>query len=203
MKLYFAPGACSLAVHIALREAGLDFELAKVDLATHKLADGSDFYAVNPRGYVPVLELAPGDRRTEATALLLKVASLAPEKQLMPAAGTPEYDQALHWLVFIATELHKTFSPWLWHKETAASTRDEVKQKIAARFADMNAHLEQRPWLAGEAFSIADAYGFAIVNWSFFLGIPLKPYPTLAAWLERVRARPAVQEALAAEGLKS
>ncbi|TWO70788.1 glutathione transferase GstA [Caenimonas sedimenti] len=203
MKLYFSPGACSLAVHIALREAGLPFDLAKVDLATHKLADGSDFFAVNPRGYVPVLETAPGERRTEVTALLLKVASLAPAKALLPPAGSPQHDQALQWLVFVATELHKTFSPWLWHKETAASTRDAAKQKLAARFTDMDAHLAQAPWLAGEAFSVADIYGFTIVNWSNFLGISLKPYPVLSAWMDRVRARPAVQDALGAEGLLS
>ena len=203
MKLYFSPGACSLAVHIALREAGQAFDLAKVDLASHKLADGGDFLAINPRGYVPVLETAPGERRTEVAALLLKVAALAPAKALLPQAGTPEREQALQWLVFVATELHKTFSPWLWHKETAASTRDAAKQKLAARFTDMDAHLAQRPWLAGGTFSIADIYGFTIVNWSNFLGISLKPYPALSAWMDRVRARPAVQEALGAEGLLS
>ena len=203
MKLYFSPGACSLAVHIALREAGQTFDLAKVDLASHKLSDGGDFFAINPRGYVPVLEIAPGERRTEVAALLLQVAALAPAKALLPQAGTPEHEQALQWLVFVATELHKTFSPWLWHKETAASTRDAAKQKLAARFADMDAHLAQRPWLAGGAFSIADIYGFTIVNWSNFLGISLKPYPALSAWTDRVRARPAVQEALGAEGLLS
>ena len=182
MKLYFSPGACSLAVHIALREAGQTFDLAKVDLASHKLSDGGDFFAINPRG---------------------QVAALAPAKALLPQVGTPEHEQALQWLVFVATELHKTFSPWLWHKETAASTRDAAKQKLAARFADMDAHLAQRPWLAGGAFSIADIYGFTIVNWSNFLGISLKPYPALSAWTDRVRARPAVQEALGAEGLLS
>jgi glutathione S-transferase len=201
MKLYFSPGACSLAVHIALREAALPFDLAKVDLSTHQLADGADFLAINPRGYVPVLELAPGERRTEVAALLLKVASLAPSQRLLPGPDSAAHEQALQWLVFVATELHKTFSPWLWHKETAASTRDAARQKIAARLADMDAHLARQPWLAGGAFSIADIYGFTIVNWSHFLAIPLQPYPALSAWMERVRARPAVQDALRAEGL--
>ncbi len=201
--LYFAPGACSLAVHIALREAGLPFTLAKVDLANHTLADGSDFHAVNPRGYVPVLQSASGERRTEVAALLLRVAAAAPGRQLLPEAGTDAHQDTLQWLVFVGTELHKTFSPWLWHKETAASTRDAARQKLAARFADMDAHLKQRDWLAGDAFSVADAYGFTIVNWCNFLGISMQPYPALSAWLGRVRQRPAVQEALRAEGLLS
>lgn len=200
--LYFSPGACSLAVHIALREAGLPPRLAKVDLATHQLADGGDFRAINPRGYVPVLEDASGNRRTEVAALLLHVAAAAPGR-LLPAAGTPAHQDALQWLVFVATELHKTFSPWLWHKETAAPTRDAARQKLAARLADLDAHLAQRDWLAGSGFSVADAYGFAIVNWCNFLAIPLQPYPAVAAWLDRVRQRPAVQEALRAEGLLS
>lgn len=203
MKLYFSPGACSLAVHIALREAALPFDLAKVDLATHTLGGGADYFAINPRGYVPVLELAPGDRRTEVAALLLKVASLAPARRLLPEAGSAAHEQAVQWLVFVATELHKTFSPWLWHKETAASTRDAARQKLASRFADLDAHLAQQPWLAGDDFSVADIYGFTIVNWSNFLGISLQPYPALSAWMDRVRARPAVQDALRAEGLLS
>ncbi|HEX6363805.1 MAG TPA: glutathione S-transferase N-terminal domain-containing protein, partial [Albitalea sp.] len=144
MKLYHAPGACSLAVHIALREAGLPFELAKVDLATHRLADGSDYRRVQPRGYVPLLELPDGSRHSEAAALLQYVAELDPAGKLLPPAGTRARFETLQWVAFVATELHKVFSPWLWHKDTAESTRKAVKDKLAGRFAELDALLQTR-----------------------------------------------------------
>jgi glutathione S-transferase len=201
MKLYHAPGACSLAVHIALREAGLPFELAKVDLATHRLADGSDYRRIQPRGYVPLLELPDGSRHSEAAALLQYVAELDPAGKLLPPAGTRARFETLQWVAFVATELHKTFSPWLWHKETAESTRKAVKDKLAQRFAELDTLLQTRRHLAGDAFTIADAYGFTIVNWANFLAIDLGPYPALRAWMARVAQRPQVHAALVAEGL--
>ncbi len=200
MKLYHAPGACSLAVHIALREAGLPFDLVKVDLATHRLDDGSDYTLIAPRGYVPLLELDDGSRHTEAAALLQYVADSAPQANLLGEAGSRRRFEILQWLTFVGSELHKTFSPWLWHKETAESTRAAVKDKLAARFAELDRHFASHDYLAGD-FSVADAYCFTIVNWANFLSLSLKPYPQLQAYMTRVASRPRVRDALAAEGL--
>jgi glutathione S-transferase len=201
MKLYYSPGACSLAVHIALREAGQLVELHRVDLDSHRLADGSDYLAVNPRGYVPLLELADGSRHTEAAALLQYVAESAPASGLLPAAGQPARLETLAWLTFVSSELHKVFSPWLWHKETADSTRKDCKDRIARRFTELDALLAGRNFLAGGQFTVADAYCFTIASWAPMLGISLRPYPALQAYLDRVAARPAVRAALQAEGL--
>jgi glutathione S-transferase len=200
MKLYYAPAACSLAVHIALREVGATFDAVRVDLAAHTLLDGSSYLAVSPRGYVPLLEFDDGTRHTEAAALLQYVADRDPAQALIGAAGSARRLAITEWLSFVATELHKTFSPWLWHKETAESTRQAAKDKLAARFAELDALLATQPWLAG-AYSVADAYAFTIVSWSRYLGIALTPYPHLQAYLARVAERPAVKAALQAEGL--
>ena len=199
MKLYYSPGACSLAVHIALREAGAKFDLTKVDLATHRLADGSDYFEISPRGYVPMLELDDGSRHTEVAALLQHVAESASRANLLGEANGRRFE-ILQWLTFVSTELHKTFSPWLWHKDTADSTRTAVKDKLAARFAELDRHLAAHEHLAGD-FSVADAYCFTIVNWANMLALPLKPYPNLQAYLTRLASRPHVRDALVAEGL--
>ena len=202
MKLYYAPGACSLAVHIALREVGAVFELVKVDLVRHTTEAGNNFLDISPRGYVPLLELGDRSRHTEAAALLQYVADLDPAHALIGAPGSHRRLAVVEWLTFVSTELHKGFSPWLWHKETAESTRQAVKAKLATRFADMDAVLSRSDFLAGE-YSVADAYGFTIVNWANLLGLPLNAYPHLQAWMARVSARPLVQAALRAEGLAS
>ena len=199
MKLYYASGACSLAVHIALKEVGASFEAVAVDLAKHTTADGGDYFAISPRGYVPLLEFADGSRHTEGAALLQYVADLDPAQALIGAPRSARRLAVLEWVAFVATELHKPFS-WLWHKETAESTQRTVKNKFAARFAELDAHLATREFLAGD-YSVADAYAFTIVNWCRFLAIPLTRYPNLEAFLERVAARPKVREAMAAEGL--
>lgn len=201
MKLYFSPAACSLAVHIALRETGVQPELVAVDLATQKLADGTDYRTVNPRGYVPLLELDDGSRHTEGAALLQHVADGAPSARLLPAAGSRERLQVLEWVTFVSTELHKVFSPWLWHKETADSTRKAVKDKLALRFAEVEQVLAGRDFIASDAFTIADAYAFTILRWAPMLGLSLKAYPRLEGYLQRIAARPAVLAALQAEGL--
>jgi glutathione S-transferase len=200
MKLYFAPGACSLAVHIALRETGAQFDAISVDLAKSITADGTDYRSVSPRGYVPLLELANGSRHTEAASLLQYVADLDPAQRLIGPTGSARRLTVVEWLTFVSTELHKVFSPWLWHKETAESTRQAVKDKLAARFAELNELLSRNDYLAGE-YSVADAYAFTIVNWANFLALPLTSYPHLKAYLARVSLRPAVQDALRAEGL--
>ncbi|SDD11861.1 glutathione S-transferase [Cupriavidus sp. YR651] len=205
MKLYYSPAACSLAVHIALREAGLPVTLARVDLIHHTLAEPehgtNDYYAINPRGYVPLLQLDDGSRHTEASALLQYIADQVPARNLLPQAGTEARLEAVRWLTLISTELHKVFSPWLWHKETAASTIEECKTKIHKRFAEIDQHLATREYLMGQQFTVADAYCFTIASWARLLHIPMNAYPSLQDYLSRVAARPAVQDAMRAEGL--
>lgn len=200
MKLYYSPGACSLAVHIALREVGARFDGVAVDLATHTTADGANYFEISPRGYVPLLQLDDGSRHTEAAALLQYVADLDPAQTLIGAIGSARRLAVTEWLAFVATELHKAFSPWLWHKETAESTRQSVKDRLAARFEELDRWLSTHDYLAGH-FSVADAYAFTIVNWANFLAIPLKRFPHLEAYLQRVSRRPQVQDAMRAEGL--
>lgn len=195
MRLYYTPGYCSLAVHIALREAAAEFVLEKVD------PTAPEFRKINPRAYVPVLELDDGSRHTEAAALLQYVGDLAPATGLMPPAGSRERFQALQWLTFTSSELHKQFSPWLFHKETGDSARKAVGEKITQRFAELDAHFAKHEWLLGKTFTVADAYLFAIVNWVPWVGMTLAAHPHLAAFMERVRSRPPVRAALRAEGL--
>jgi glutathione S-transferase len=200
MKLYYAAGVCSLAVHIALREIGAEFETTAVDLLKHTTADGRNYYDISPRGYVPLLELDDGSRHTEAAALLQYVADLDPAQALIGATGTARRLAVTEWLTFVSSELHKAFSPWLWHKETADSTVKSVKDRLAVRFKELDALLTTQDYLAGD-YSVADAYAFTIVNWCNFLAMPLTAYPHLKAYLARVSARPAAQAALRAEGL--
>ena len=202
MNLYFAPNACSLAVHISAREAGLAIALIPVDLATHTLADGSDYYAINPRGYVPALALDDGTVLTEVAALVQYIADLRPESNLAPKPGTLERVKLQAWLTFIGTELHKQFSPWLWHADTAESTVRAIKDKIATRFAELDRVFAKQPWLTGDRFTIADAYAFAIVRWAPLMKMSLDAYPALRQWLARVEARPHVAAAIAAERMK-
>jgi glutathione S-transferase len=196
VKLYYTPGYCSLAVHIALREASVEFILEKVDPAAPGFRD------INPRGYVPVLELSDGSRHTEAAALLQYVGDLASAEGLMPPAGSRARFAVLQWLTFVSSELHKQFSPWLFHKETAESTRKLVENKIAQRLAELDAHFSRNEWLAGGTFTVADAYLFAIVNWAPWVGMSLSRHPNLEVFMKRVRARPHVRAALAAEAPK-
>ena len=201
MKLYYSPAACSLAVHIALREAGIDAQFVKVDLATHKTEGGDDYRAVNPRGYVPLLEWDDGSRHTEVAALLQYVGELAPSSGLMPAHRSAQRQETLEWLTFVSSELHKVFSPWLWHKDTAPSTRKACHDRLNERLAELDRHFADRKYLAGDSFTVADAYCFTITRWAPMLGLALSPYPNLQAYLARVEKRPAVHAALVAEGL--
>lgn len=200
MKLYYATGACSLAVHIALREIGANFDSVAVGLAKHTTADGADFHTISPRGYVPLLQLDDGSRHTEVSSLLQYVADLDPAKALIGPPGSARRLAVVKWLTFVSTELHKVFSPWLWHKETADSTRQAAKDKLATRFAELDALLSKHDYLAGE-YSVADASAFTIVNWANFLAMRLTPYLHLKTYLYRVSQRPRVQDALRAEGL--
>jgi glutathione S-transferase len=201
MKLYYSPGACSLAPHIVAREAGLAIDLVKVDLGSHKTETGADYFTINPRGYVPAIVLDDGEVHTEVAALVQYLAEQAPQSNLLPPAGSKERFRMNQWLTFVSSELHKTFSPWLWHAETAESTKQAARDKLAVRFAELDRHLADRAFLTGNTFTVADAYAFTIVNWSNFLKIDLKPYPNLSAFMARVAARPQVREALKAERL--
>ena len=201
MKLYYTPATCSFAPHIAIRELGLDVELRRVRLGAEPLvvAEGRDFRELNPLGYVPLLELDDGRVLAEGVAMLLHLADLKPEAGLAPAVSTPERDELHRWLNFISSELHKTFSPWLFHPEYGEQAADVARERLAKRLAVVERHLAGRDYLLGERFSVADAYLFTIADWTRPLKIALDPYPALAAYLERIRARPSVAEALQAE----
>ncbi|MFZ5559944.1 MAG: glutathione transferase GstA [Pseudomonadota bacterium] len=200
MKLYYSPGACSLAVHIALNEAQQPHNLVKVDLRTHKTESGADFYAVNPRGYVPVLEFDDGSCHTEVAALLQYVGDRDPSRRLIPAYGDAQRFEVVAWLAFISSELHKTLG-WLWKKEVPEEMRQLLRDKIGQRFAEIEARLAQQDYLVGDHFTVADAYAFTIINWCNFLQLSLESYPNIRAYLARIGERPAVQAALRSEGL--
>jgi len=199
MKLYYSPAACSLAPHIALEESGLSYEIVRVDLRTHKIANGIDFYAINPKGYVPVLELDDGERLTEAAVILQYIADRKPGT-LAPVFGSIERYRLMEWLNFIATEVHKQFAP-LFYPTTPDATKEAQRAKLATRFDLIAKTLATRPYLTGETFTVADAYLFTIVNWSATLKIDLAPWPALQQFQARVAARPKVREAMKAEGL--
>lgn len=199
MKLYYAPGACSQAPHIAIHELGLPVELVKVDLVKHTLADGSDYLAVNPKGYVPLLELDDGTRITEVSVILQYLADLKPGT-LAPVFGTMERWRLMEWLAFIASEVHKGFSP-LWRPVTPPEVRERMVQALGNRFTLIAKTLGVQPYLTGKEFTVADAYLFVILNWSGILKVDLTPWPALVAFQARVAARPAVQATLKAEGL--
>ena len=200
MKLYYTPGTCSLAVHIALRELGIAFEGVAVDLAKHTTRDGADYFDISPRGYVPLLELDDGTRHTEVNALLEYVADQDPRQALIGPIGSARRLAVTEWLAFVATGLHKTFSPWLFDPNSADSTCQAVKAKQAVRFAELDQLLARQDYLAGD-FSVADAYAFAIVSWANVVGVPLQPFAHLSDYLTHVSQRPHVREALLAEGL--
>lgn len=200
MKLYYATGACSLSPHIVLREAGLAFSLERVDTKAHKLADGSDFYKINPKGYVPVLELDNGERLTEGPAIVQYLADLAPNSHLAPRNGTLERVRLQEWLNFITAEIHKQFSP-LFKKDISEDWKSAVHEKLAQRFDWLQTQLNGKAFLTGAQFTVADAYLFAVFNWTNYTGIDSGRWPVLKDYVARVAARPKVQEALKAEGL--
>lgn len=200
MKLYYTPGACSLASHIVLCESGLPYILERVDLRNKTIADGRDFLAINPLGYVPVLELNNGEMLTEVTAILFYLADRVPNLGLVPPAGEVARYRLLAWLNFIGSELHKNFSP-LFGKDTPAEYKAQVSARLATRFAHVDGVLAYSPYLADGVFTIADAYLFVVSNWAAIVGFDLAPYPHLLAFRERVAARPSVQRAMQEEGL--
>ena len=200
MKLYYSPGACSLSPHIVLREAGLPVELVKADLQAHKLADGSDFYAVNSKGYVPLLELDNGERLTEGPAMVQYIADQVPDKKLAPANGTMARYRLQEWLNFITSELHKGIGG-LFNAAMPEDGKTVIRAKATDRLKWVDQQIEGKPYLMGDAFSVADAYLFTVANWTKMVGIDISGMKNLTAFQARMAARPAVQAAMKAEGL--
>jgi len=198
MKLYFSPSACSFSPHIALREAGLDFELVKVDLKSHTLADGSDFAKISPKGYVPVLELDDGKVLTEGPAIVQYIADLKPESGLAPKAGTFDRYRLQEWLGYINSEIHKGFGP-LFNPKTPDETKAATRENLSRRLAYVADHLAKTDYLLGKQFSVADGYLFTVLNWGQWTGVDITQWPPLVAFQERVGSRPSVQAARAAE----
>ena len=200
MKLYYSPGACSLSPHIVLCEAGLKFDLVLSNLKTHQLQDGTDYYAVNPKGYVPLLELDNGERLSEGPAIVQYLADLVPAKKLAPANGTMARYRLQEWLNFITSEIHKGFSP-LFNPAMPAEAKTLAKARLLERLGWVNQQLEGKQYLLGDSFSVADAYLFTVSNWSQPVGIDISGLTHLGAFMTRMAARPAVQAAMKAEGL--
>jgi glutathione S-transferase len=200
MKLYYTPGACSMAPHIALCEAGLPYQLEKVDLAAKTTEGGADYTGINPKGYVPALVRDDGQVLTEVSAVVQYIADQAPGSGLAPQPGTPERYKLLEWLGFIATELHKGFGP-LWKPDTPDAYKPIVRDNLAKRFGYLDGQLVDRDHLMGSGFTVADAYCFTILNWTNFHSIDLTPFPNVGAYVGRVAARPKVQQAMREEGL--
>ncbi|WP_108882408.1 glutathione transferase GstA [Anderseniella sp. Alg231-50] len=201
MKLYYKPGACSLASHVVLHEAGIAFDIEEVDTQAGRTKSGADYTAINPKGYVPALELASGEVLTEGASILQYIADQHPESDLAPKAGTIARARLQEHLNYTASELHKAFGPFF------SGTADEADKQaagkaVARKFDYLNDILSDgRTYLLGDSFSVADAYLFVVANWSNFTGIDLKKWPAVAAFVERVAARPAAQTAMKAEGL--
>lgn len=200
MKLYFTPGACSLAPHIALREAGLAFDLEQVDLAAKKTKSGEDYTTVNPKGYVPALRLDDGRVLTEASVVVQYIADLKPEADLIPRPGNFERYRVQEWLNFVGSELHKSFGP-LFKPNTPDEYKAISKENIGKRLDFVDRQLAGKDYLMGAGFTVADAYCFPVVSWTKLFEISLDHWRNLTAYMERVRGRPRVREALEAEGL--
>jgi glutathione S-transferase len=200
MKLYYTPGVCSLAPHIALREAGLPFELEKVDIRSGKLASGEDFAPINGKGYVPALQLDNGELLTEGPAIAQYIADQAPAANLAPAAGTMERYRLQEWLTFIGTEMHKGIGAF-FNPAMTAEWRAAVLPKLNKRLAWLASQLETRTYLMGETFTVADGYLFTVLRWTKPTGIDLSAWPVFEAYSARIAARPHVAAAMQAEGI--
>ncbi len=205
MKLYYATGTCSLSPHIVANEAGISLELERVDIKQHPhvTETGGNYASVNPNGYVPALILDDGTLLSEGVAIIQYLADLRPDTELAPAAGTLKRLELQSWLNFIATELHKMFSPWLFHPEYGLQAQDVARAKIAERLTHVERHLAASgPFLLGETFTVADAYLFTIVGWSDVTKVDLSPFPRLRNFMARIGARPAVREAMRAQAME-
>jgi glutathione S-transferase len=200
MKLYYSPGACSLSPHIVLRESGLKFDTVLASTKSHKLQDGTDYYTINPKGYVPLLELDDGQRLSEGPAIVQYIADQVPASGLAPAAGTTARYRLMEWLNFISTELHKSFSP-LFTPGMPEEAKALYRERLLGRFKYLDQQLEGKSYLMGDGFTVADAYLFTVSSWCKHVGVDISGLANLGAYIGRVAARPAVQAAMRAEGL--
>ncbi len=200
MKLYYSPGACSLASHIALYETGLPFEVDKIIKTTKMTVGGENFMQLNPKGYVPTIKLDDGSILTEGAAILQYIADQQPASGLAPKAGTMERYRLQEWLTFISSEIHKSFSP-MFNKEATEEMKNYARNNLTRRLIHAETQLANTPYLMGDHFTVADAYFFVVMNWSNAVGFDLAPYPHIKEYMARVAARPAVQAAMRAEGL--
>jgi glutathione S-transferase len=200
MKLYFSPGACSLSPHIVLREAGANFQLEQVDNREKKTKSGQNFWTINPKGQVPVLELDTGERLTEGPIIVQYIADQKPGSGLLPPAGTMQRYRVQEWLNFITSELHKSFGP-IFRPTTPDAYKAISKENLAKRFDFLDKELAGRQFLMGDKFTIADAYLFAVLRWTARIEMDLAKWPNLKAYVDRIAGRPKVQEAMKAEGL--
>ncbi len=200
MKLYYSPGACSLSPHIVLRESGLAFEPVLASTKTHKLQDGTDYYTINPKGYVPLLELDNGERLSEGPAIVQYIADQVPAKKLAPAAGTMARYRLQEWLNFTTSELHKSFSV-LFNPAMPEEAKALMRTKVGDRLKWVDSQLEGKSYLMGDAFSVADAYLFTVTNWTQHVGVDISTLKNLGAFMKRIAERPAVREAMKVEGL--
>ncbi|ORL60122.1 glutathione transferase GstA [Pseudomonas putida] len=200
MKLFYSPGACSLSPHIVLNELGLPYSVEKVDLKRHTTDDGADYYTINPKGYVPALQLDNGEVLTEGPAIVQYLADQKPQANLLPPAGSLERARVQEWLHFIGTEVHKTLAA-LFNPSITPEARSKTIDTFGKRLGFVEQALQGKDYLTGNTFSVADAYLFTIVNWAPMLKIDLSPWPTVMQFQKRVANRPAVQKTLQAEGL--
>lgn len=201
MKLFYKPGACSLASHISLRESGLDFTLVGVDLQKKVTETGEDFLKTNPKGQVPTLQLDDNTVLTEGVAIMQYIADSVADRQLLAPVSSISRYKTLEWLNFIATELHKGFTP-LFRPDTPEDYKPTARALLEKKMAFIDSELADRDWISGSRFTIADAYLFTVLRWAFAVKLEMSDYKNIAAYMARVAARPAVAAAMAAEGLK-
>ena len=200
MKLYYAPGACSLAPHIVLNEIGGNFDIEKVDLGEKKTETGADFKAVNTKGYVPTLEIGKNEVLTEVSTILQYLADKAEGSNLLPRVGGMERYRAMEALNFVASELHKGIGG-LFNKAMPEDGRKVIIDRLGTRLGWLDAQFAKKPYMTGDSYSVADAYAFTVLNWGQWVGVDMKQWPNIAAFMDRISKRPAVQAALQAEGL--
>lgn len=200
MKLYYSPGTCSLASHIALYETGLQFETDRLIKTTKMTTGGENYMQINPKGYVPALKLDNGSILTEGAAVLQYIADQKPDSGLAPPCGTMERYHLQEWLTYISSEIHKSFSP-LFNKDASEDVKSHAHSMLSKRLVYAEAQLADKPFLMGDRFTVADAYFFVVMNWSKIVGFDLAPVPNIKKYLASIALRPAVQAAMKAEGL--
>lgn len=203
MKLYYSPGACSLASHIIIKELGISAEVIKVDLKTHTTENGEDYFSINAKGYVPYLKIDETKNLTEGVAILQYLADLHPEKNLAPASGTFERYQLQEWLTFISSEIHKGMGIFFYPNTLSEGGSEELKKRIQKRLQIVNTQLANSKFLLGETFTIADAYLFTILGWCKMINIDISEHVNIIAYLEEIAKRESVQSAMKAEKLLS